>query len=285
MLIGLSHDADSIKKPFRHIWRVRKRFTRRQLLAHALGLKNLYDNFSDIMALEESLGVRSTFFIPVVLFDLSEIEDTLKELVRGGWEIGLHFVVEPYQRAALVEMERDWLEQLVGTRLLGVRTHNLAIDEGLMAIYARRGFLYDSSYRMEEVGRSTPYEHEAGLVEVPIGVMDADLFGRLRLSEEKAVRYVEHKMTRAAERGERAFAVLFHQESFSMRGGRIYKRLLERWAGEGNAYKLIDVLAKLGLGRIAEENPRYGRWRGGRGELHQSPQDRRGLLHRRPRPR
>ena len=271
MLIGLSHDADSIKKPFKHIWRVRKRFTRRQLLAHALGLKNLYDNFSDIMALEESLGVRSTFFIPVVLFDVGEIEDVLKELVRGGWEIGLHFVVEPCQRAALVEMEKDWLEQLLGVRLLGVRTHNLAIDERLMAIYARKGFLYDSSYRMEEVGRSTPYEHEVGLLEVPIGVMDADLFGRLRLSEEKAMRYVEHKMARAADAGEKAFTVLFHQESFSMRGGRIYRRLLERWASDGKAFKLTDLLGKLGLKGIAKEDNCYGRWRGRGHQLHKGP--------------
>ena len=275
MLIGLSHDADSIKKPFKHIWRVRKRFTRRQLLAHALGLKNLYDNFSDIMALEESLGVRSTFFIPVVLFDVGDIEDVLRELVRGGWEIGLHFVVEPYQRAALVEIERDWLEQLLNTRLLGVRTHNLAIDERLMAIYAQKGFLYDSSYRMEEVGRATPYEHEAGILEVPIGVMDADLFGRLRLSEEKALRYVEHKVAVAAERGEKAFTVLFHQESFSMRGGRIYRRLLESWASDGKAYKLLDLLDKLGLKENAEEDNCYGRRRGGGRQLRKSPQDRR----------
>ena len=275
MLIGLSHDADSIRRPFKHIWRIRRRFTRRQLIAHALGLKNLYDNFSDIMELEESLGVRSTFFIPVILFDLSEIEDTLKELLRGGWEIGLHFVVEPYQRAALVEIEKDWLEQLLSAPLLGVRTHNLAIDERLMVIYARKGFLYDSSYRMEEVGRSTPYKHEAGLFEIPIGVMDADLFGRLKLSEEKAVRYVEHKIARASERGERAFTVLFHQEAFSMRGGRIYGRLLERWASDDKAFKLLDLLDKLGLRENAEENTHHGRrWDRGH-QLHKSSQDRR----------
>lgn len=250
MLFGLSHDVDSIRRGFKHVWRVRDRFGLRDLLAHLLGFKNLYDNLADLMEVEERLGVRSTFFIPVVLFRLDEVVDVLRELVKGGWEVGLHFVAEPYQRRGLVKMEREFLESLLGVVVRGVRTHNLAVDEGLMSVYAGLGFLYDSSYRMEEVGRSTPFLHSCGLVEVPIGVMDADLFGRLRLSEEAAFRYVEGKVKAAMDRGEAAFTLLFHQESFRMRGGRIYGRLVERLLELGEAYKLIDLVSKLGLGGV-----------------------------------
>jgi len=270
LLIGLSHDADSIRKEFGHVWKVRKRFSRRQLLAHLLGLKNLYDNFQDIMAFEEEMGVRSTFFIPVVLFDVGEIEDTLRELVKGGWEIGLHFVVEGTQRAGLARMEKEWLEDLLGIRLEGVRSHGLIIDDRLMEAYARIGFTYDSSYRMEEVDRSTPFRHPSGLIEVPIGVMDADLFGRLHLDERKAMKYVMKKVERAAQRGEKAFVLLFHQESFSMRGGRMYRDLLKGLLEENKAFKLLDLIHELGLA-VEEASSGHG-GRGSRGrQLHKGP--------------
>ncbi|RLF10022.1 MAG: hypothetical protein DRJ69_03670, partial [Thermoprotei archaeon] len=157
MLIGLSHDVDSVRKPFRHVWRVRDRFTVKQLLLHALGVKNLYDNFVDLMELEESQGVRSTFFIPVVLFNLDDVEDHLKRLVKGGWEIGLHFVVEGSQLRALLRMEKEYLASLLSTSIEGVRTHNLAVTKELLRLYDEEGFVYDSSLRMEEEGRSTPF--------------------------------------------------------------------------------------------------------------------------------
>ena len=268
MLIGLSHDADSVRRSFKHVWRVRKRFSRRQLLAHLLGLKNLYDNFQDIMAFEEEVGVRSTFFIPVVLFDVCEIEDVLRDLVKGGWEIGLHFVIEGTQRRGLVLMEKEWLEGLLALRLEGVRSHGLVVDDELMSIYAQAGFTYDSSYRMEEVGTSTPFRHPSGLVEVPIGVMDADLFGRLHLSEEKAMKYVLEKARKAAQAGERTFVLLFHQESFSMKGGRIYRNLLPILLEENKALKLSDLIRELGL--AVEEGSGNRRGRGGGRQLRES---------------
>jgi peptidoglycan/xylan/chitin deacetylase (PgdA/CDA1 family) len=229
MIVGLSHDVDSIRKDLRHVWRVRGRFTVRQLLLHALGVRNLYDNLADLMEVEEERGVRSTFFIPAVLFNLDEVEGCLKQLVEGGWEVGLHFVVEGRQLKALLRMERRRLEDLLGMRVEGVRTHNLAVDEGLLKLYGVEGFIYDSSLRAEEVGRSSPFKVEGagGLVECPIGVMDADLFGRLHLSEEGAFRWTLSRVEEAEGRGEGAFTLLFHQESLSMKGGRIYVRLLD----------------------------------------------------------
>ena len=244
MLVGLSHDVDSVRKPFRHVWRVRDRFTVKQLLLHALGVKNLYDNFVDLMELEESQGVRSTFFIPVVLFNLDDVEDHLKRLVEGGWEVGLHFVVEGGQLRGLLRIERERLASLLNASIEGVRTHNLAVTRELLRLYDEEGFAYDSSLRMEEESRSTPFKPSftERLVEVPIGVMDADLFGRLRLSEDKAFKYVVEKLNEAKHRGERAFTLLFHQESFSMKGGRVYAKLLEEVASRYRAATLREVV-------------------------------------------
>jgi len=247
MLVGLSHDADSIRRSFKHVWKVRHRFTLKQIVSHALGIRNLYNNFVELMELEEKHGVRSTFFIPVVFFSLDELEDVLKELVKGGWEIGLHYVAEPIQRRALLRLEKTMLEEKIEHTVNGVRTHNLAVNKELLRLYAEEGFIYDSSYRMEEVGQSTPFmiSSEVSLTEVPIGVMDTDLFGRLHLSENKALRYVLHKLRTCKEAGEKAFTLLFHQESYSMKGGRIYSKILEEVVSSTEAYKISELLDKL----------------------------------------
>ena len=44
MRVILTHDVDSIKKPLRHILKVRKRFSIRDIIKHVIGLKNLYNN-------------------------------------------------------------------------------------------------------------------------------------------------------------------------------------------------------------------------------------------------
>ena len=138
MTVGLSHDVDSVKRSLRHVWRARGRFTVKQLVSHFLGVRNLYDNFTDLMELEERLGVRSTFFIPTVLFNVEEVEDHLKSLVKGGWEVGFHFVVEGSQLKSLIKMERRLLEETTGVEVAGVRTHNLAVDERLLKMYEER---------------------------------------------------------------------------------------------------------------------------------------------------
>jgi len=228
-----------------------RRFTFKQLILHFTGLRNLYNNFAELMDLEERLGVRSTFFIPTVFFSLSEVEDYLRSLVRGGWEVGLHFVVEGSQLRSLLKMGREVLEETASVKVLGVRSHNLVVDEYVLKMYDEEGFEYDSSLRMEEAGGSSLFKPSwaSRLVEVPIGVMDADLFGRLHLSEDRAFKYVVDKMRRAEGRGEKVFTLLFHQESFSMRGGRMYAKLLEEVVSRWEAKP---------LGKIVEE------WRNGR---------------------
>ena len=239
MKIILTHDVDSMSKPLTHIIRRWRRFTIKDLLLHVFGFQNLYNNISDIIALEEEYGFRSTFFLPVVLFPLAEVEDLLREITVKQWEIALHFVVEKFQLKSLVKMEKDYLEDVVG-KIYGVRTHMLAITERLSSIYKEAGFLYDSSYRVEEAGKYDLFKLGNGLVEIPIAIMDADLFGRLRLSEEKAWKYIIKKIAMAeAERAE-YFTILFHQESFKMKGGRLYKRLV-RYIGE-KGYEVLRCI-------------------------------------------
>jgi peptidoglycan/xylan/chitin deacetylase (PgdA/CDA1 family) len=239
MKVVLTHDVDSIKKPLRHVLSVRKRFEKRDLALHLLGFKNLYNNIDELVSLEDKYGVRSTFFIPVDLFPISEIADTVRSMKAKGWEIALHFVAEGNQEEGFVSMKKEFLESLFG-EVFGVRTHNLVINEVLLSIFEKSGFKYDSSLRAETVKTYKPFKIRKHLIEIPIGVMDADLFGRLKMSEKEARNYMLARLEKAEKEG--FFTVLFHQESLKMRGGRLYREILRHVRDKG--YKTaccIDV--------------------------------------------
>ena len=232
MKIILTHDIDSIKKPFKHIWQRRERFTLKDLTLAALGIKNLYNNIEEIVALEDKYGFRSTFFVPVFLFNLNEIIDTLKKIQRDGWEVQLHYVHEPVQHQGLFKMQKIFFEQYLG-KVKGVRSHMLIINKNILEIFRSEGIIYDSSYRSETLGTFDPILINENLVEIPIGLMDADIFGRLKLGEKQAWKYILWKIKRAEENGVKYFTIIFHQESYKMKGGRLYKKAVKYFAEKG----------------------------------------------------
>jgi len=230
MKVVLTHDVDSIRKPLRHVLSVRKRFAKKDLILHFLGFKNLYDNIDELISLEDKYGFRSTFFIPVDLFPINEIIDTVRAIKAKGWEIALHFVTEGTQEEGFVSMKKEFLESLIG-KISGVRTHNLIINETLLSVFEKNGFKYDSSLRAETAKTYKPFRIGKSLIEIPIGVMDADLFGRLKMNEEEAKKNIFTRLEKAEREG--SFTVLFHQESFKMRGGRLYKEVLKHIKDRG----------------------------------------------------
>jgi len=242
MKIILTHDSDSIRKPFKHIWQRRERFSGGDLFLSALGIRNVYNNFEDIIALEECFGFRSTFFIPAFLFNIDEISDTLKLIKKNGWEVQLHYVHEPTQTQGLFRIQKEYFEHRLGS-LQGVRTHNLIADDRNLELFRREGILYDSSYRRETLGTYDLYKIKGDLVEIPIGVMDTDIFGRLMLDETAASKYMLWKIRMAEKENAKRFLILFHQESYRMKGGRIYRALVEYLARKGyEVERCIDAI-------------------------------------------
>lgn len=233
MKIILTHDADSVHKPLEHILARRDRFTQKDLKAAEKGTLNLYNNIEEIVQLETDLGFHSTFFIPTFLYGLDSIIDTLKAIQREGSELQLHYVHEDHpQFEGLFRMQKEFFQDLIGP-VNGVRCHNLWITKPLMKLFQDEGIYYDSSYRSETVGRVEPYEIQKGIIEIPIGIMDTDLFGRLHLTEAEAWKYILNDIEQAKDHRCQYYTVLFHQESFRMKGGRLYARFLEHLANEG----------------------------------------------------
>ncbi len=233
MKIILTHDADSIHKPFGHILARRERFTDEDFKAAEKGTLNLYNNITDIVQLEAELDFRSTFFIPTFLFSLYSICDTLKTLQKEGTEIQLHYVHEDHpQFKGLFRMQKLLFSNLIGP-VRGVRCHNLWVTQTLLDLFKDEWILYDSSYRGETVEQMNPYRLENGLIEIPIGIMDTDLFGRLHLTEKEAWKFILKDLDTAKEHHVEYYTFLFHQESFRMKGGRLYSKLLKHLAKEG----------------------------------------------------
>jgi len=226
MQVILTHDVDSISKPIGHVLKRWRRFSFQDLLMQIFGLRSLYNNLCELEMLEDKYDYRSTIFVPVALFPISSISDQLSAMAKNGWEIGLHFVVERYQLRSLIVMEKSRLEDIFG-EIHGVRTHMLAVSNTLLEEYWKAGFKYDSSIRVEECGQYGIYKAHGEMVEIPIGLMDADLFGRMNMNENEAWEYMTRKIENAEKIGAEQFTILFHQESLRMKGGRLYKKLLE----------------------------------------------------------
>jgi len=244
MHIILTHDVDSLSKPIGHILRRWRRFSFRDIIMRSIGVKSLYNNLSELERLEDKYDYRSTIFVPVVLFPVSDASSQLCEMAKDGWEIALHFVVEGTQLRSLINIEKERLNAVVGN-VYGVRTHMLTISEKLLEEYCKAGFKYDSSIRAEECERYEAYKVCEDMHEIPIGLMDTDVFGRLKMNESEAWNYIIRKIENAEKKGEDQFTILFHQESLRMRGGRLYKKLLE-YLSESD-YKVSRCSDVLGL--------------------------------------
>ncbi|NPA71091.1 MAG: hypothetical protein GXO26_09815 [Crenarchaeota archaeon] len=250
MYIVLTHDVDSVKRPLRHVLARWRRFTIGDLIRHVLHIDNLYNNFEQLIAIEDSVGSRSTIFVPVQLFPIDEIKDKLKRMIKEGWEVQLHYVYEPVQPESLFKIQKRYLEEELDIKVQGVRVHNLIINENILKMFEKEGIIYDSTYRAETLGTFSP-RYIKKIIELPVGVMDADLFGRLHMSEEKALRYIFRKIEEAKKNDEKTFVILFHQEALRMRGGRIYSILVKELYERGyELVRCIDIVNRVLKGEI-----------------------------------
>ena len=125
MRVLLTHDVDKTTEKRGHIWKVRKRFSKKDLIKGFFTPKYLYWNVKEIMELEERYGFRSTFFFSTELYPLNKVAKECRELVQKGWEIGYHLVYnDKMQKNNSVEFlrkKREDLERVTGSRIFGIR--------------------------------------------------------------------------------------------------------------------------------------------------------------------
>jgi peptidoglycan/xylan/chitin deacetylase (PgdA/CDA1 family) len=238
--IFLSHDVDWRKQGPRieHVMARRNRFDK-DVLEHA-SVKNPYYNIPEMMALEERLGLRSTFFFRTLYENgnLYDYEDDIKSLIAGGWEIGLHTDSDSITDLGKIKQEKMKLESLARHTVNGNRVHDLYVDLRLFNHLQKLGFTYDSSVKRFKDKISCDdmnfYFTSKGLIEFPLTLMDAYLFTYMKINETQIVNTFSYTLDqgRRVNSEFNVISVLWHDCSLKMVGGRCYSNVLEYLASQ-----------------------------------------------------
>ncbi len=214
----LTHDVDRIAKSFQyvtHAWRSLRRFDIAGVSAQARSFRRKirgeepYWTFDQIVSHESRRAVRSTFFFLDERSPLLEeprewkmrlgrydprspkVTQQIRDLIAGGWEVGLHGSIRSAENPALLAREKQRLERLAARPIVGVRQHYMRLrGDTTWLAQEEAGLLYDTSVgssRAPGFARGTcipyhPWLEDAktplSLWEVPTALMDAAVLYR-----------------------------------------------------------------------------------------------------------
>ena len=231
--IFLSHDVDWRRQgpSLEHIQARKDRFDAE--IFDKIRPEELYRNIPEYMEIEEKLGIRSTFFFKTLYENgnVDDYENDIQTLQNGGWEIGLHTDPKSVDSLEKIKQEKEKLESLTKKPIVGNRVHFLNYNSQLLKKLKNLDFSYDSSLRYskdkideKEMGAS----FIDGIVEFPVTLMDAYLFTHMQIKEENIIS--EFKKTLEIGRNfsdENVISVIWHDNVLKMKGGRMYKKILE----------------------------------------------------------
>jgi hypothetical protein len=239
-----------------------------------------YWQFDTVMAVEESLGVRSAFYFldeqhiwdrpprewlsPRAWrlfggrYSLSDpdIRRVMRDLDDGGWEVGLHGSYESPRDRDRLAGELTAVEEVLGDEVVGGRQHylNLAVPE-TWRHYRALGLRYDASLGSSDgagfthgYGLQRPFDDE--FVVFPLTMMENALPDPGERFDEAWAVCAELLAEAAA--NDAVMTVLWHPRAFNVEDfpgyGRIYRRLVQRaldrgaWVGSpAEFYETADL--------------------------------------------
>ena len=214
-----------------HILNRKNRFVKENI--DSLDGKNLYYNFPEYMEIEESMGVKSTFFFRTTYENGNylDYETEISSLIKGGWEIGLHLDPTSVNNFKKIKDEKMKLEKITKKKIVGNRVHYLKYEQSLPQMLHDLEFTYDSSIRyskdiidQKEMGFSKINE----IFEFPITLMDAYLFTYMKISEDGLIPLFKKTLDYSRSlKMNNVLTVIWHDNVLKMKGGRKYKNILE----------------------------------------------------------
>ncbi|HVN66415.1 MAG TPA: hypothetical protein VMT31_07375, partial [Methanomicrobiales archaeon] len=202
-MVALTHDVDLISARergwpsvgsamYRCLRQGRMREAWRFFLARCGTGRDPWDLFGRWKMLEEILGVRSTFFFlpfpskpgilapPMRAGYYSPGDAPISELIRDGWEAGVHGI----DNWASVQAGREEMQAL-GLEKAGNRVHWLIRDEESWKHLDEAGYAYDSTFGYDDdvgfrAGTLQVYRPRGvgTLLELPLHIQDLGLFGK-----------------------------------------------------------------------------------------------------------
>jgi peptidoglycan/xylan/chitin deacetylase (PgdA/CDA1 family) len=194
------------------------------------------------MDLEREFGVRSTFFFRTIYEGgyYKDYKDDIRTLVNGGWEVGLH--TDPFSINDLLKIQEEKikLEVLTKTTIKANRVHWLGFNGELPTRLQKLNFTYDSSIRNSKTiideNEMGYYKYNNNLIEFPITLMDAYMFTYMKIKEDRIVSTFESTLnygrnlsmySNDIKRSFNVITVVWHDNVLKMKGGRMYKEILE----------------------------------------------------------
>ncbi len=167
--------------------------------------KDDYWLFNEIVDFEKSLGFKSTFFFAVVdkwqayahsndvnyKISNKRFLDAFKKIMDNGFEIGLHASFNAYMKAERFIEEKQTLEKIAQTNVLGLRHHYWHMAKkyrDTLVMHDNAGFQYDCSVAFNfNIGfrnnSALPYpllhpqeEKCLNMIEIPTFCMDGHIF-------------------------------------------------------------------------------------------------------------
>jgi peptidoglycan/xylan/chitin deacetylase (PgdA/CDA1 family) len=231
--IFLSHDVDWRRKgpSVEHILERKDRFELE--LFEKTKPENLYHNIPEYMEIEEKFDIRSTFFFRTFYEngDVLDYEDDIKQLQKSNWEIGLHTDPSSIDDLDKIRLEKEKLESITGKQIIGNRVHFLNYNPELPNKLEKLGFNYDSSLRHSKDRideKEMGYSRIHGIIEFPVTLMDAYLFTYMKIREEKIISEFQKTLDLGRSLSENnVISVIWHENVLKMKGGRVYKQILE----------------------------------------------------------
>ena len=231
--IFLSHDVDWRKQgpPLEHILSRKDRFEPE--LFEKTKPEDLYRNIPEYMEIEEKFDIRSTFFFRTFYEngDVLDYEDDIKQLHESNWEIGLHTDPTSVDNLEKIQKEKEKLESITGKQIIGNRVHFLNYNPELPNKLEKLGFNYDSSLRHSKDRideKEMGYSRIHGIIEFPVTLMDAYLFTYMKIREEKIISEFQKTLDLGRSLSENnVISVIWHENVLKMKGGRVYKQILE----------------------------------------------------------
>lgn len=174
-------------------------------LALALSGRNTYWNFDEFARMESRYGFRSTFFFMAgrrgfkgARYALSSVRDVTRDLISGGWEVGLHVNYHGFDNLASIVAQKRALEAVTGQPVWGARFHWLRFDpKASFDLLIRAGFKYDSTLGFHDgIGHRTGVAsaylqpdaegNALPIVEIPMTIMDIALLSYMGLTPDQA---------------------------------------------------------------------------------------------------
>lgn len=215
------------------------------------------DNVKSLSCLNDVINNSMFIFFRTIYENgnFADYEHDIKELINGGWEIGLHLDPSSVNDFDKIKDEKEKLEKLSKIEIKSNRVHYLGFNEYLPNKLQQLGFVYDSSVRRS---KDRIDENELGyfrygqLIEFPITIMDAYLFTYMKISEEKIIDTFKDtlNLSRKINPDFNVITVNWHDNVLQMKGGRMYKKILEYLTSQDD----VKICKGIELAKIIESS-------------------------------